>query len=140
MIFEFSRGRLIGFSAGQTRNEIEKFFGEKPKQFMKSVFCDIPTDEYNSRSVHVYFTADDVIESIEIMRPNTFLCFDRNVLGEKAREVVDWIRFEDPSFTENDLGYLLNDGRLILYVPDKGDHPDVLIKAVYVGFEVGVDP
>jgi|ERR1700754_5329226 hypothetical protein len=135
MNFEFTEGHLVGFHAGQTRGEIENLFGEKPKQFLKSPFCDIPTDEYRDRSVHVYFNRDDVIESIEIMRPNVFLCFGRNVLGEKAREVVDWLQLEDPSFTEFDLGYSLSNGRLKLYVPDKGDHPDVLIKAVYVDFE-----
>jgi hypothetical protein len=37
---------------------------------------------------------------------------------------------------EDDLGYTLNGGRVVLYVPEKGDHPDVLVKDVYVDFGV----
>ncbi|WP_448098360.1 hypothetical protein [Luteibacter yeojuensis] len=136
MNFEFTQGRLVGFHAGQTRSEIENLFGEKPYQFMKTSFSVSPTDVYNNRSIHVHFDKDDVIEGIEISRPNVFLCFGRNVLGEIAREIADWIRLEDSSFAEDALGYFIVNGRLGLYVPEKGDHPDVLIKTVYVSYEV----
>ena len=135
MNFEFTRGRLVGFLAGQTRSEIADLFGEKPYQFMKSTFSASPTDVYNDRSIHVHFDKDDIIESLEISRPNVFLCFGRNVLGEIAREVADWIRLKDSSFAEDVLGYSIANGRLVLYVPEKGDHPDVLIKTVYVSYE-----
>jgi hypothetical protein len=132
---EFTRGRLVGFRAGQTRNGMADLFGEKPYQFMKSTFSASPTDVYNDRSIHVHFDKDDIIESLEISRPNVFLCFGRNVLGEIAREVADWIRLKDSSFAEDVLGYSIANGRLVLYVPEKGDHPDVLIKTVYVSYE-----
>ncbi len=137
MNFEFTRGRLVGFHAGQTRNEIADLFGEEPYQFMKSNFSASPTDVYNDRSIHVHFDKDDVIEGLEISRPNVFICFGRNVLGEIAREVADWIRLKDSSFAEDVLGYSIANGRLVLYVPEKGDHPDVLIKTVYVSYEDG---
>lgn len=76
-----------------------------------------------------------MIQGIEITRPNLFLCFERNVLGEKALEVAAWLSSEDPSLMEDDLGYTLANGRVSLYVPDKGDHPDVLVKSVYVSFK-----
>ena len=73
-----------------------------------------------------------MIQGIEITRPNLFLCYEGNVLGEKALEFAAWLSSGDPSLTEDDLGYMLADGRVSLYVPDKGDHPDVLVKSVYV--------
>lgn len=135
MNFEFTQGHLVGFHAGQTRSEIETLFGEKPSQFIKSIFSVSPTDEYSNGSIHVYFEKDDVLQGIEIFTPNVFLCFNRNVLGENAREVADWLRLEDSSFAEDVLGYSIANGRLVLYVPEKGDHPDVLIKAVYVSYK-----
>lgn len=78
---------------------------------------------YNNRSIHVHFDKDDVIEGIEISRPNVFLCFGRNVLGEIAREIADWIQLEDSSFTEDALGYFIVNGRLGLYVPEKAIIP-----------------
>lgn len=135
MIFEFTQGHLVGFHVGQTRSEIETLFGEKPSQFIKSIFSVSPTDEYSNGSIHVYFEKDDVLQGIEIFTPNVFLCFNRNVLGENAREVADWLRLEDSSFAEDVLGYSVANGRLVLYVPEKGDHPDVLIKAVYVSYK-----
>src|ERR1700754_192101 len=137
MNFEFTQGRLVGFHAGQTRNEIADLFGQEPYQFMKSTFSASPTDVYNNRSIHVHFDRNDVIEGLEISRPNAFLCFGRNVLGEIAREVADWIRLKDSSFAEDALGYSIANGRLVLYVPEKGDHPDVLVKTVYVSYEDG---
>lgn len=135
MIFYYVRERLVGFHAGQTRKEIETLFGEVPFQFMKSKFSDSPTDAYCGGSVHVYFDTTDVIQGVEITRPNLFLCFERNMLGEKALEVASWLSSEDPSLMEDDLGYTLANGRVSLYVPDKGDHPDVLVKSVYVSFK-----
>jgi len=135
MIFYCVRESLVGFNAGLTRKDIETFFGETPFQFMKSKFSVSPTDAYIGQSVHVYFDATDVIQGIEITRPNLFLCNERNVLGEKALEVTAWLSSEDSSLTEDDLGYTLANGRVSLYVPDKGDHPDVLVKSVYVSFE-----
>jgi hypothetical protein len=137
MVFEFADGNLVGFRAGLTRRKIASLFGEHPTQFMKSIFSVSPTDVYNDQSIHVYFEKDDVLQGIEIFTPNVFLCFNRNVLGENAREVADWLRLEDPSFAEDVLGYSVANGRLVLYVPEKGDHPDVLIKAVYVSYEGG---
>lgn len=112
-------------------------FGEHPAQFMKSPFSASPTDVYTNRSIHVHFDKNDVIEGIEISRPNVFLCFGRNVLGEIAREIAEWIRLEDSSFAEDALGYSISNGRLVLYVPEKGDHPDAMIKTVYISYEDG---
>jgi len=132
MIFYYVRERLVGFNAGLTRRDIETFFGESPFQFMKSKFSVSPTDAYVGQSAHIYFEATGVIQGIEITRPNLFLCYEGNVLGEKALEFAAWLSSGDPSLTEDDLGYMLADGRVSLYVPDKGDHPDVLVKSVYV--------
>ncbi len=100
-------------------------------------FSASPTDVYTNRSIHVHFDKNDVIEGIEISRPNVFLCFGRNVLGEIAREIAEWIRLEDSSFAEDALGYSISNGRLVLYVPEKGDHPDAMIKTVYISYEDG---
>ncbi|MEZ2418771.1 hypothetical protein [Luteibacter sp. RCC_6_2] len=135
MVFEFEQGQLLGFHAGQTRSEIEELFGERPVQFMKTPFSTSLTDAYCDESVHVYFNETDVMKGVEVMRPNVFLCFERNVLGERARTVTEFLSSNDASFSEDDLGYWLYDRRLALYVPDKGDHPDVLVKAVYVSYE-----
>jgi hypothetical protein len=56
---------------------------------------------------------------MEIVTSDVFLCFNRNVLGENAREVADWLRLEDSLFAEDVLGYSIADGRLVLYVPEK---------------------
>lgn len=137
MIFEFVDGDIFGVRAGLTRREVASLFGEHPAQFMKSPFSASPTDVYTNRSIHVHFDMNDVIEGIEISRPNVFLCFGRNVLGEIAREVAEWIRLEDSSFVEDALGYSIANGRLVLYVPEKGDHPDAMIKTVYISYEDG---
>lgn len=55
-----------------------------------------------------------MIQGIEITRPNLFLCYERNVFGEKALEVAAWLSSEDPSLTEDDLGYTLANGRVSL--------------------------
>jgi hypothetical protein len=135
MVFEFVEGNLVGFRSGLTRGEVALLFGERPTQFMKSIFSVSPTDEYNNGAIHVYFEKDDVLQGIEIFTPNVFLCFNRNVLGENAREVADWLRSEDVSFAEDVLGYSIANGRLTLYVPEKGDHPDAAVKAVYASFK-----
>lgn len=137
MVFEFVDGKLVGFRAGLTRREISNLFGEHPAQFVKSIFSVSPTDVYNDQSIHVYFEKDDVLQGVEIFTPNVFLCFKKNVLGENAREVADWLRLEDSSFAEDVHGCSVADGRVALYVPAKGDHPDALIEAVYVSYKAG---
>lgn len=136
MIFRYEKQVLLRFYAGQTRSDVQVLFAEQPFQFMKSVFSESLTDVYCKNSVHVHFDANDVLQGIEIMRPNEFICFGRNVLGVKAAEIAGWLLEKDSSLNEDDLGYTLNGGRVVLYVPEKGDHPDVLVKDVYVDFGV----
>lgn len=139
MIFRYEKQVLIGFYAGQTRSDIQVLFEEQSCQFMKSIFSESLTDVYCQNSVHVHFDANDVLQGVEIMWPNEFICFGGNVLGVKAADIAGWLLEKDSSLNEDDLGFTLNGGRVVLYVPEKGDHPDVLVKDVYVGFGVSAN-
>jgi hypothetical protein len=82
--------------------------------------------------VHVYYDSFDRVDGVEVFSPSRLIYRGLDLLGVGLDDLQASLRANGVEYVQDDVGLMLEGGRLALFVPAKGDERNPPVKAVYV--------
>jgi len=116
---------------GMTRDEVRRILNTPYEEFMKTPDATLPTDDFRSLDIHVYYGEGLLCKGVELW-PSADLRVDgHEVLRRPWDEVKAWLGRMAPDFLVKDSLVLARSIGLSLYVPDIDEEPDALVESAY---------
>lgn len=110
-----SQKSVNGVNFGETRQAVRKVFGDEFREVKKSPVSPNTMDAY--KECHIFYTADNHLEAIEIFPENTIIIDNKQFSTEYDIAKV-WIKDNDPSAIEADDGITSQRLGLNIYAPN----------------------
>jgi len=116
---------------GMTRDAVRRTLNVPYEEFMKTPDATVPTDDFRSLDVHVYYDAGLLCKGVELW-PGADLRVDgHEVLRRPWDEVKVWLGQAAPDVVVKDSLVLARSIGLSLYVPDIADESDAPVESAY---------
>lgn len=134
MIFNYLSHRQAGpIHLLMPRSEVRQILKVPCLEFKKTEFSSNTTDAFDSLGIHVYYDNQDAVKGIEIFAGSSQLIYKKlELLGMPLKKLIASLKKLKIDFEEDSLGITLENGRIALYVPEKGDDRDSMILAAYI--------
>lgn len=113
--FDISLAESVnGLAFGSDRSTVRSAFGNSFKEFKKSKFSKNTTDDFGG--CHVFYSADDKFEAIEIFSGGTIIV-DSKELSLECPELISWVKCLDPAAEEDSDGIVSKNLSIGIYAP-----------------------
>ncbi len=117
---------------GMSPDEVRKVLGTNFETFMKSYNSEMPTDNFISQGIHVYYKLPGLCTAIEMFPPANPTFRGYRLMGQPFNQLSAYFQQEDISVEMDACGLTSRLFGLGLYVPDLDDSPEAPVKAVIV--------
>jgi hypothetical protein len=109
---------------GDSRNTIRQLFGGFT-EFKKSKFSKNTTDDF--RFCHVFYDENNNVSAIEFFDDTELEYNDTNLFSMGFNELLQYVKKNSLSYTEDDAGMTINDLGISVYAPDKARIETILV-------------
>jgi hypothetical protein len=88
---------------GMSQQEVRRAMGGM-NPLLKATDSSIPADFYPDRSMIIHYSADGVVEAIEIGGERSTTLMNRTLIGQPFDEILQWMRSIDPRTEADEAG------------------------------------
>ena len=121
---------------GMSQDEVRKILGTEFETFTNLTVSEMPTDNFVSKGIHVYYKLPGLCEAIEMFPPANPTFGEYGLMDMPFSKLLTYFLQEDLSVEIDDCGLTSRLLGIGLYVPDLHESPESPVKGVIV-FEKG---
>jgi hypothetical protein len=113
------------------RDKVRELLANPYEECMKTTASKVPTDAFDTLSIHVYYGEDFCCKGVEFFPPSNPIVDGHKLIGIPFSEVLAWLKSSDPGLEQRDSLIESKKYGFALYVPDAADDPDAVVESAY---------